>query len=176
MRRSVRGCCRGWRRCSGGLTSHRRGRRTRATSCSPPGGCSWSGWGGGARAAGGCVLVVEDVQWADDGLLDFFETLVESAQAPIFILTFARSELAERRPHWGCHRRTHVLHLEPMTDAAMSDLVDGLVDGLPADTRAQLVARADGVPLYAVETVRALIDRDAVVPREGRYVLADDAT
>jgi class 3 adenylate cyclase len=129
-----------------------------------------------AAAAEGCVLVVEDVQWADDGLLDFFETLVESAQAPIFILTFARSELAERRPHWGSHRRTHVLHLEPMTDAAMSDLVDGLVDGLPPDTRAQLVARADGVPLYAVETVRALIDRDAVVPREGRYVLADDAT
>jgi tetratricopeptide (TPR) repeat protein len=128
-----------------------------------------------AGAAEGCVLVVEDVQWADDALLDFFEEVVEWAQAPIFILTFARPELAERRPRWGSTRRTHVLHLEALPDSAMSDLVDGLVDGLPDTTRAQLVARADGVPLYAVETVRSLIDRDAVVPREGRYVLADDA-
>src|SRR5439155_1087488 len=34
----------------------------------------------------------------------------------------------------------------------------------------------EGIPLYAVETVRALIDRDAVVPKEGRYVLAPDAS
>ncbi len=128
-----------------------------------------------AAAAEGCVLVVEDVQWADDGLLDFFEEVVESAREPIFIVTFARSELADRRPRWGSIRRTHVLHLEPLPDAVMSELVDGLVDGLPTATRAQLVARADGVPLYAVETVRALIDRDAVVPRDGRYVMADDA-
>lgn len=57
----------------------------------------------------------------------------------------------------------------------MGQVVDGLVDGLPATARATLVARADGIPLYAVETVRALIDRDAVVPLEGRYVLAPDA-
>ena len=128
-----------------------------------------------AAGAEGCVLVIEDLQWADDGLLDFLEQVVESAQAPIFILSFARPELAERRPRWGSMRRTHVIHLEPLADTAMNDLVDGLVDGLPEATRRQLVARADGVPLYAVETVRALIDRDAVVPREGRYVLAEDA-
>src|SRR4051794_32503635 len=128
-----------------------------------------------AEAAQGCVLVVEDLQWADDGLLDFFEHVVETAQAPIFILTFARPELAERRPRWGSSRRTHALHLEPLPDAVMSELVDGLVHGLPAAMRTQLVTRAEGVPLYAVETVRALIDRDAVVPRDGRYVLADDA-
>ncbi|HET7311022.1 MAG TPA: adenylate/guanylate cyclase domain-containing protein [Mycobacteriales bacterium] len=129
-----------------------------------------------ATTTEGCVLVVEDVQWADDGLLDFFERVVETSQAAIFILAFARPELAERRPRWGSTRRTHVLHLEPLSDAAMNDLVDGLVDGLPATTRQQLVARAEGLPLYAVETVRALIDKDAVVPREGRYVLAEDAS
>jgi hypothetical protein len=36
-----------------------------------------------------------------------------------------------------------------------------------------LVERAEGIPTYAVETVRTLIDRDLVVPRGGSYVLAD---
>ena len=39
--------------------------------------------------------------------------------------------------------------------------------------RARLVERAEGIPLFAVETVRSLIDRDLVIPRGGRYVLAD---
>ena len=30
-----------------------------------------------------------------------------------------------------------------------------------------------GIPLYAVETVRSLIDRDIVMPRDGRYVFVD---
>jgi tetratricopeptide (TPR) repeat protein len=57
----------------------------------------------------------------------------------------------------------------------MEALVDGLVDGLPDSARQVLIERAEGIPLYAVETVRALIDRDAVIPRQGRYVLAEDA-
>ena len=61
------------------------------------------------------------------------------------------------------------------TRSAMGNLVDGLVAGLPAGSRAALVDRAEGIPLFAVETVRALIDRDLVVPREGRYVPADGA-
>ena len=34
--------------------------------------------------------------------------------------------------------------------------------------------RAAGVPLYAVETIRALIDRDLVIPRDGVYRLVGD--
>ncbi len=55
----------------------------------------------------------------------------------------------------------------------MGRLLDGLVEGLPAATRSALIDRAEGVPLFAVETIRALIDRDAVIPRGGRYVPAD---
>jgi hypothetical protein len=55
----------------------------------------------------------------------------------------------------------------------MAELVDGLVEGLPTSVRDVLVQRSEGIPTYAVETVRALIDRDLVVPRGGAYVLAD---
>jgi hypothetical protein len=117
------------------------------------------------------VLVLDDAQHADDGLLDFLDHLLTSAQAPIFVLALARPELLARRPALGT-RRASVVHLDPLPDPVMATLVDGLVAGLPAASRAALVARADGIPLYAVETVRALIDRDLVVPREGRYVPA----
>ena len=66
-----------------------------------------------------------------------------------------------------------MVDLKPLGDDAMTTLVDALVDDLPARARAALVSRAEGVPLYAVETVRSLIDRDAVIAREGRYVYVD---
>jgi class 3 adenylate cyclase len=118
------------------------------------------------------VLVVEDAQHADDGMLDFLEHLLAHAQCGIFVLAMARPELLARRPGLG-GRRTSVLRLDPLDDNAMAHLVDGLVVGLSPQSRAALVGRAEGVPLFAVETVRALIDRDAVVPRGGRYVPAD---
>jgi class 3 adenylate cyclase len=118
------------------------------------------------------VLVLDDLQHADDSLLDFLDHLLGTGRAPIFVLALARPELLERRSTLG-GRRTTVVRLGPLDDTAMATLVDGLVVGLPPSARAALVARAEGIPLFAVETVRALIDRDLVVPRDGRYVPAD---
>jgi class 3 adenylate cyclase len=121
------------------------------------------------------LVQIDDLQWADEGLLAFIEHVLDVAQAPIFVLTMARPELIERRPGFGSGRRATSLYLEPLPDASMEHLVDGLVAGLPGTLRAAIVDRSEGIPLFAVETVRALIDRDAVIPRDGRYVLAPDA-
>ena len=121
---------------------------------------------------GTVVLVIDDAQHADDGLLDFLDHLLATARAAVFVLAVARPELLARRPDLG-GRRTTVVRLEPLDDVAMGQLVDGLVAGLPPRTRAALVERAEGIPLFAVETVRALIDRDLVVARGGEYVPAD---
>ena len=123
-----------------------------------------------AEGAEAVVLVIDDGHHADDGLLDFVRYLVSSGRAPIFVLLLARPELLEAQPGLG-GRRGAVVRLQPLPDSAMGALVDGLVVGLPAPARAQLVQRAEGVPLYAVETVRALIDRDLVTPQDGQYVL-----
>ena len=111
------------------------------------------------------VLAFEDMQWADASLLDFVEYLLEwSRNHPIYVITLARPELAERRPTWGAgHRNFTSLYLEPLPAAAMEELLAGLVPGLPAGLRTQILARAEGVPLYAVETVRMLLDRGALV-------------
>ena len=114
------------------------------------------------------VLSFEDMQWADASLLDFIEYLLDwSRNHAIFVLTLARPDLVERRPNWGAGRRNFTsIYLEPLPEKAMRDLITGLVPGLPAEMSEQILARAEGVPLYAVETVRMLIDRGLLV-RDG---------
>jgi len=114
------------------------------------------------------VMSFEDMQWADASLLDFIEYLLDwSRNHPIFVLTLARPELVDRRPSWGAGRRNFTsIYLEPLSEKAMWDLITGLVPGLPDEVSEQILARAEGVPLYAVETVRMLIDRGLLV-REG---------
>jgi predicted ATPase/class 3 adenylate cyclase len=117
------------------------------------------------------VLAFEDMQWADSSLLDFVEYLLEwSRDKPLFVVTLARPELLEKRPTWGAgHRNFTSMYLEPLSEQAMQELLVGLVPGLPAQLRQQILARAEGVPLYAVETVRMLLDRGLLVEEGSVY-------
>jgi class 3 adenylate cyclase len=121
------------------------------------------------------VMMIDDAQYADDGLVKFVEHVMAVASFPFLVMLLARPELSDAHPGLVTNRRATVLNLEQLTAADMAQLVDGLVEGLPAGVRDALVERAEGVPTYAVETVRALIDRDLVVPRGGTYVLRDPA-
>jgi tetratricopeptide (TPR) repeat protein len=81
-----------------------------------------------------------------------------------------RPELLDKRPNWGAgHRNFTSLHLGPLSEKAMTELLDGFVPGLPDELREQILARAEGVPLYAVETVRMLIDRGLLVEEGSVY-------
>src|SRR5205814_8091275 len=84
----------------------------------------------------------------------------------LFVLALTRPDLTEKRPSWGGKRSFSSLYLEPLSPQAMTDLLAGLVPGLPAQLHAQILDRAEGVPLYAVETVRMLLDR-GLLEREG---------
>jgi class 3 adenylate cyclase/tetratricopeptide (TPR) repeat protein len=122
------------------------------------------------------VLAFEDMQWADASLLDFVEYLLDwSRNSGIYVITLARPELLERRPNWGAGQRNFSsLYLEPLSEGAMEELLGGLVPGLPARLREQILARAEGVPLYAVETVRMLLDRGALVQDGAVYAPAGE--
>ena len=118
------------------------------------------------------ALVFEDLQWADVGLLDFIEHLLDwSADSPIFMLTLGRPEIAAASAGWPSgHRGATVVHLEPLSDQAMRDLLAGIVDGLPDRAAERIVQQAQGVPLFAIETVRALADSGVLISRDGRLV------
>ncbi len=119
---------------------------------------------------GPTILLFEDLQWADSGLLDFIEHLLEwSRGVPLLVVTLARPELFDRRPDWGAGTRYLTrIALEPLSDEAMHTLLAGFVPGLPEAAVEAIVARADGMPLYAVEIVRSLV-------ADGRIDLADGA-
>jgi class 3 adenylate cyclase len=125
---------------------------------------------------GTVMLVLWDLQWADQALLDFIEHLLVWARtSPIFVLAEARPELFERRPGWGSNVRTATsIHLEPLSEADMRRLLSGIAPTLPEQALRAIVERAEGVPLYAVETIRMLIDRGALVADGAQLSLAGE--
>jgi tetratricopeptide (TPR) repeat protein len=122
------------------------------------------------------IMVFEDLHWADQGTLDFIDHLLEwSRGLPIYVVTLARPELLERRPAWGAGKRDFAsLSLDPLPDAAMQELLHGLIPDLPDAATRAIVARAEGIPLYAVETVRMLVAEGRLELREGGYVPVGD--
>ena len=132
---------------------------------------AWRTFFEGLSATGPVVLVFEDLHWADSGTIDFIDHLLEWSRAiPLYIVTLARPELLDRRPDWGAGRRNFTsLYLEPLSEPSMRALLAGLVPGLPETAVRAVVSRAEGIPLYAVETVRMLV-------AEGRLAAAVDGT
>ncbi len=147
----------------------------------PPGGreglfSAWRTFFERIADVGPVTMVFEDLHWADLGLLDFIDHLLEWAgTSPIYVVTLARPELLERRPTWGAGKRSFVgMPLEPLPEPAMRELLAGLVPGLPERAVRAIVERADGIPLYAVEIVRKLVAEGRLVGADGVYAPADD--
>jgi len=124
------------------------------------------------------IMVFEDFHYADSGLIDFVDHLLEwSRTLPIYVVTLARPDLVERRPDWGAGKRSFTsIFLEPLPAAAIHELLRGLVPGLPESAERAIVARADGIPLYAVETVRMLVSEGKLTMEGGVYRPTGDLT
>jgi len=123
------------------------------------------------------VLVFEDLHWADDGLLDFVDELVDWVRdVPLLVVATARPELLERRPGWGGGKRNaSTLSLAPLSDTETARLVGALLERslLPAETQSNLLAHAAGNPLYAEEFARMhAIDGGTRVPESLQAIVA----
>ena len=109
---------------------------------------------------GPVVLVFEDLHWADDGMLDFVDHLVDWATGvPLLVICTARPELLERRPAWGGGKRNALtVSLSPLSEPETARLISALLarSVLPAETQSALLARAGGNPLYTEQFVRML--------------------
>jgi class 3 adenylate cyclase/tetratricopeptide (TPR) repeat protein len=108
-------------------------------------------------------LVLEDIHWADDALLNLIEAAASRAQdAPLLIVTQARPELLERRPTWGGGVRAFTsLPLGPLDEHAARALVLALCHerGLHHDVAESVGRGASGNPLFAEELVATIAER-----------------
>jgi hypothetical protein len=119
-------------------------------------------------------MVFEDLQWADEDLLDFLAHLLDwSTERQLFLVVVSRPSDSEAGAVLGRHAASRV-HLAPLGSEAIGRIVDELASGLPDALRNQIVEQAAGVPLYAIETVRSLVDRGLVAERNGRLTVIGD--
>jgi class 3 adenylate cyclase/tetratricopeptide (TPR) repeat protein len=112
------------------------------------------------------VLVIEDLHWSSDSLLDLVEAILQPrADVPLVMIALARPELLDRRPGWGGGRRNAMsIALEPLSSRSVEALVADLLDDPAPAIVAAVVDRAEGNPFYAGEIVRSLVDRLGPVP------------
>jgi class 3 adenylate cyclase len=117
------------------------------------------------------ILAFEDLQWADSGLLDFIDYLLEwSADSSIFVVALGRPELRQRRSGWN------LVVLEPLPLESVGSILEAVAPGLPQELVEEITRRSEGIPLYVVETIRMLLDRGLLVQEGARYVVTGDVS
>jgi class 3 adenylate cyclase/tetratricopeptide (TPR) repeat protein len=110
------------------------------------------------------VLGIEDIHWADEGMLDLIEYLARWVRGPLLIVCLARDELLDRRPGWGGGRRNATtIALEPLRPDGARELVGALLreGNGKANGRAlidQVAQRSGGNPLFAEEMVNRILE------------------
>ncbi len=123
------------------------------------------------------ILVIDDLQWADEALLDLLEYLTDRIDdVPILFLCPARPDFYERRRDWGGGRRNFTtIVLEVLTNEESRDLISGLLQtqDLPEVLYHTIQNRAEGNPFFIEEIVRMLIDQGMLINERGCWVISE---
>ncbi len=116
---------------------------------------------------GPAVVVLEDLHWATEPLIELLERILSDAAGPVLIL-------GTTRPGRAGLPAGETLTLEPLTDDEARELIDcALAAPLDADARELVVRRAEGNPFFVEEVLSDLLDRGLLTQRNGGWALAD---
>ncbi|MCV2367124.1 ATP-binding protein [Roseateles oligotrophus] len=132
-----------------------------------------------ARDGTPALLLLDDLQWVDDGSLDFINYLLQvNRDAPCLVLCLTRPALFERRSDWVAVEAVHQrIDLQPLDRRGSRELVNVLLQRLehvPAALRELITGGAEGNPFYMEELVRMLIDDGAIQIQGERWELISD--
>ncbi|SES17146.1 BTAD domain-containing putative transcriptional regulator [Lentzea albida] len=112
------------------------------------------------------IVLLEDLHWANDVVLDFVEELGEQAgSVPLLVIVTARPELLQRRPSWfGGKRNATTISLEPLSHNGTRRLLNSLLHArdLSPELWQALVSYASGNPLFATEYAGMVSDARTV--------------
>jgi class 3 adenylate cyclase/tetratricopeptide (TPR) repeat protein len=104
------------------------------------------------------LMVVENLQWVDPSTLELLEQLIGRASGVrLLVLYSTRQATAAPWPLGPGHLRLELGRLDAESLERLMAFAGG--EALPQDLVANVVARADGVPLFAEELARLLVDR-----------------
>jgi class 3 adenylate cyclase/tetratricopeptide (TPR) repeat protein len=110
------------------------------------------------------AVVLDDIHWAEPGLLDLIAYLSDFAQAPVLLLCMARPDLLEVRPAWGAGRHNSMtITLTSLSTPESEVLVDNLLGARRASepVRRHVVEASEGNPFFIEEIVRLLVEKEA---------------
>lgn len=123
------------------------------------------------------ILIIDDLQWADEALLELLEYLTDRiSAAPVLFICPARPDFLERRRDWGGGRRNFTtIVLEALTGEESSELISGLLSthDLPEALYHTIQSRAEGNPFFVEEIVRMLIDQGVLVQQDGCWLVSE---
>ncbi|MDP9302643.1 MAG: hypothetical protein M3P43_17390 [Actinomycetota bacterium] len=120
------------------------------------------------------VVLIEDIHWGEEQLLDLLERVVRDTRGPLLLIATARPEVLEQRPGWGARLRAATLGLEALSSEDAVRMLDQLLGGtLPAGLREVVVQRAEGNPFFVEELLGTLIDRQLLERQNGSWRLAE---
>jgi class 3 adenylate cyclase len=128
---------------------------------------------------GPLAVVLDDLHWAEPGLLDLVEHVADYGRgAPILLVAMARPELLELRPGWaGGKLNATTLLLEPLDHPEAARLLAALAGpvALPEAVAGPITRAAEGNPLFLEELLAALVEEGRLRRQNGRWVAADPA-
>ncbi len=106
------------------------------------------------------MFCVEDIHWADEGMLDLIEHLARWARGPVLMICLARDELLDRRPGWGRElTEATTITLDPLGAEHARELVGALLGAeMEGDLAVQVAQRSGGNPLFAEEMVNRIAE------------------
>ena len=119
-------------------------------------------------------VVVEDLHWAEDPLLELLAVTAREASGPLLLLGTARPELIGRTQPWNQgNANASRIWLEALSPDEAERMLDELAGGLPPRIKDAILRPAAGNPFFVEEVLQAWIDR-GVLHRSGNGSTAVD--
>jgi class 3 adenylate cyclase len=112
------------------------------------------------------MFVLEDIHWADRGLLDLVELLAARLRdLPVLLLTLARPELIDSRPAWGGGLTAYTaLPLAPLSATEGEELASLRLRDLRHDDAVRLAETAGGNPLFIEQLTATMAESGPSTP------------
>ena len=122
------------------------------------------------------LMIFEDIHWADPTSLELLELTIDRAQSiPVLVVLTYRPEFS---PPWSGYTHITTLTLNRFTRSLAAAMVENVTGGkpLPDEVLEQIIEKTDGVPLFAEEVTKALLESGMLREEQHTYALSRPLT